>query len=392
MTVSPEIVAQLASGINRQRLVDTALALCSIYSPTGNAGEVADCLAELLGRDGFQVERPVAGHPAAPAVAVRWKTSRPGRTLQFNGHLDTVHLPFVPPAVDGDRMTGSGSSDMKAGVAASIEALRVLRDLDALPGGSILFTAHDLHEAPWGDGSQVPGLIAAGYVGDAVMLPEYLRDRLAVVGRGQAVLKLRVSRAGPPVHEVYRPTDQPHVIGVGAELVRRLMQWDARVADRVDPQAGRESVFVGQFHSGEIFNQFPQICQLEGTRRWLPSTSRADVEREFAELVDTLTRESGATIDREFFFVRDAFRLDESDPLVPAFDAAMRATGWDPLPRGGKPFVDDGNSFYSEAGIAAITHGPLGGGAHTLSEWVSIEDLTRVALVYATTAIAYCPE
>ena len=26
----------------------------------------------------------------------------PGRTLQFNGHLDTVHLPFVPPAVVGE--------------------------------------------------------------------------------------------------------------------------------------------------------------------------------------------------------------------------------------------------------------------------------------------------
>ena len=391
MPLKKETVDRLASAVCRQRLVDTTLALCSVYSPTGQAGEVSDRLADLLSEDGFHVERPVAGHGAAPAVAVRWNASRPGRTLQFNGHLDTVHLPFVPPAIVEDRITGSGSCDMKGGVAASIEALRILRDLEALPAGSILFTAHDLHEAPWGDGSQVSGLIRDGYVGDAVLLPEYQRDSLAVAGRGQAILKMRISRGGAPIHEVYRPLDEPHVIAVGAELVRRLNDWDDRVAPRVDPLAGRESVFVGQIHSGEIYNQFPQHCLIEGTRRWLPSTHRDKVEQEFYALVDELARQSGTRIEREFHFVRDAFYLDESDALVAAFDSAMEATRGGPLPRGGKPFVDDGNSFWSEARVAAITHGPLGSGAHTLSEWVSVDDQVRVAIVYAATALAYCP-
>src|SRR5690606_13366506 len=100
----------------RDRLVATALRLIEVPSRTGEAGAVSDRLADILQRDGFAVERPVAGHAAAPAVAVRWDSGRPGRTLQFNGHLDTVHLPFVPPVVAGDRLTGSGSSDMKGGV------------------------------------------------------------------------------------------------------------------------------------------------------------------------------------------------------------------------------------------------------------------------------------
>ena len=41
--------------------------------------------------------------------------------------------------------------------------------------------------------------------------------------------------------------------------------------------------------------------------------------------------------------------------------------------------------------IPAITHGPLAGGQHTVSEWVSIDDLVRVATLYALTAIAFCP-
>src|SRR5262245_30976669 len=183
-TPNPTVIATVKQAVQRQRLVDTAVRLIAVPSRTGEAGSVSDTLAELLRTEGFNVERPAGGHPTAPAVAVRWTTGKPGRTLQFNGHLDTVHLPFIAPQVADGKITGSGSSDMKAGVAAAVEALRVLRETNLLPGGSILVTAHDLHESPWGDGSQLDRLIAEGHVGDAVLLPEYLHDRLPVIGRG----------------------------------------------------------------------------------------------------------------------------------------------------------------------------------------------------------------
>ena len=56
-----------------------------------------------------------------------------------------------------------------------------------------------------------------------------------------------------------------------AELVRQLQQMNERLATKTDPVAGSESVFIGQIHSGEIFNQYPHECMLEGTRRWLPT-------------------------------------------------------------------------------------------------------------------------
>src|SRR6266849_5168618 len=121
MTRTTLNVERIQRAVNRQRLVDTAVKLIAVPSRTGEAGAAADCLAQILVGDGFTVERPEGGHPAAPAVAVRFDSKRPGRTLQFDGHLDTVHLPFVPPCVEGDRITGSGSSDMKAGVAAAVE-------------------------------------------------------------------------------------------------------------------------------------------------------------------------------------------------------------------------------------------------------------------------------
>jgi len=382
---------RLRAAVQRGRLVDTAVKLVAVPSRTGVVGAAAGRLAELLVYEGFAVERPAGGYPVAPAVAVRLQGAGRGRTLQLNGHLDTVHLPFVPPEVRDNRITGSGSADMKAGIAAAVEALRVLRDTGTLAGGSVLLTAHDLHETPWGDGRQLNRLIAEGYVGDAVLLPEYLNDRLPVIGRGGLTWKVSIRRNGPPVHEVLRPADEPSVIAAGAELVARLQRLDRKLAARTDPLAGTESLFIGQIHSGEIFNQYPQECRLEGTRRWLPGTRREDVESEFRGLLDEVARATGTTITAELCLMRDAFLLKQDDPFVGVFQDAYEATAGRRLPVGAKPFCDDGNSFWALAGVPAVTHGPNAGGAHPLAEWVSIDDLERVALLYALTAACYCP-
>ena len=68
----------------------------------------------------------------------------------------------------------------------------------------------------------------------------------------------------------------------------------------------------------------------------------------------------------------------------------MRRSRAHPLPIGPKPFVNDGNSFSALGGVPAITHGPRAGGQHTVNEWVEIDDLVRVALLYAATAVEFC--
>ncbi len=386
-----EISEKLRKAVNRQRLLDTAHRLVAVSSPTGNAGNAADCLAGLLQNEGFQVQRPVAGHQAAQAVVVRFDSGKPGRTLQFDGHLDTVHLPFIPPKVIDGQLTGSGASDMKAGLAAAVEALYVLRDTNSLQGGAILLVAHDLHEAPWGLGQQLNALIAAGIHGDAVLIPEPLSSELPIAGRGSATWKVTLSRAGPAVHEVMRPLDEPNVISAGADLVAALAELSEELSRHRHPIAGSESVFVGQIHSGEIYNQYPQECWLEGTRRWLPGEDEAAVERNFRQLVAEVAARHGTTAQIEWRFVRGAFLLDTDDALVSSFQHAYAEQCGHELAYGAKPFVDDGNSFWSAARVPAITHGPRAGGQHTTNEWVSIDDLVRVAHLYARVATTYCP-
>jgi succinyl-diaminopimelate desuccinylase len=391
MNVDPAIIERLKTHVNRQRLVETARRLVEVPSPTGQARAVSDRLAEILAADGFVVERPTGGYPESPAVVIRLGSGRPGRTLQFNGHLDTVHLPFVPPETKNGLMTGSGASDMKGGLAAAVEAVRALRDSGGLTAGSVLLTAHDLHEAPWGDGRQLDQLIRDGLHGDAILLPEPLRDVLPIAGRGSATWKVTIRREGPPVHEVMRPRDEPSVIAAGAELVARLGQLELELTAWPHPVCGAASVFIGQLHGGEIYNQYPHSAWLEGTRRWLPGTDPAVVERDFRARLAQLAADTRTTITCDWMIIRPAFALDPADPLVVAFQRCYQATSeGPPLLIGPKPFVDDGNSFSALAGLPAITHGPRAGGQHTVSEWVEIDDLVRIAWLYAAIAAEYC--
>jgi acetylornithine deacetylase/succinyl-diaminopimelate desuccinylase-like protein len=272
-----------------------------------------------------------------------------------------------------------------------VEALLVLRYTASLTGGAVLLVAHDLHEAPWGLGQQLNALIASGIHGDAVLIPEPLSGALPTAGRGSATWKVTLRRGGAPVHEVMRPQDEPNVITAGAELIGTLARLSERLAQQQHPVAGCETVFVGQVHSGEIYNQYPQECWLEGTRRWLPETDERVVEREFRALVADVAARTGTTAHVEWRPVRGAFELDTNDPLVTTFQRAFVEQCGQPLACGAKPFVDDGNSFWALARVPAITHGPRAGGQHTVKEWVSIDDLVRVAHLYALVATLYCP-
>ena len=89
--------------------------------------------------------------------------------------------------------------------------------------------------------------------------------------------------SGPPgalsrLQPVAPPLEQDPAFDLGDQLIARLRQYATHLSGKRDEVAGTETVFIGQVHSGEIFNQYPQECALEGTRRWLPGEKLSVVE------------------------------------------------------------------------------------------------------------------
>ena len=385
-------VTEVAVGVDVARLVKTATDLIEVPSPTLSAGDAAERLESILQKDGFQVERPIADWPQAPAVVVRLDSGNPGKIMQFDTHLDTVHLPFVPPREEGGNLYGSGAADMKGGLACCVEALRILRELNCLPSGGVLLTAHDHHEGPWGDKRQAMALIREGYTGDAALFPEYLASHLPIAGRGMAIVEITVQRDGNPVHEVLRPDDLPDVLGTGIELARRLKDLGKEITTRTNPYSGHDSFFLGTINCGEIYNQAATECHLKGTRRWVDPGEEPTIRSEINQLLEEIASASNTRIDVEFRISGDAFQVDPDDAFVHAFQDAHSAICGATLPLAGKPFVDDGNVYSEFAGIPVLTHGPASTGAHTVFECVPISELVRATKVFALTAVGYCSQ
>ena len=117
-----------------------------------------------------------------------------------------------------------------------------------------------------------------------------------------------------------------------------------------------------------------------------PTCSAGDVADRLASLLE----QDGFVVERP---VADwpkppvvVVRFDTEGPgRVLKFDGHL-----DTVHLGSKPLIDDGHNFVALAGIPALTHGPAATGAHTLQERVSVQELIRVAQVYALTAVAYC--
>ena len=178
--------------------------------------------------------------------------------------------------------------------------------------------------------------------------------------------------------------DQP-----GADFVCALAALSERLSQNRHPIAGSESVFVGQIHSGEIYNQYPQECWLEGTRAGCPAPTIAPSAAISGNWSPTSRRDTARGADEMALVARRVLvghRQRASEQLQNAY---AQQCGHE-LAYGAKPFVDDGNSFWSGARVPAITHGPRAGGQHTVNEWVSIDDLVRVAHLYALVATTYC--
>lgn len=368
----------LCAQVDADRLGDLTHELVGIPSPTGLARRCTEHYAALLADLGCEVSLEAGGYPDHPSAVARLRGGD-GPVIQFNAHTDTVPLDHPPAERLSDRVVGRGAADMKGALAIMAELARLLAPHRAALPGSLLLTAHDLHEAPGGLGETITDLCRRGIHGDLAVVCEGGTTDVGIVGRGMGIFELTVRRDGEPAHEV---TGAPNPVHGAAAVAGALLARRDAMAARPEPYVGAETIFLGQLHAGTFYNQIPCEAFVNGTWRFSPTKTFDQAERELAELLAAVELPDGLRLGRHFFQVRPSYSLSPDEPLVTALQAAYQAEHGRPLPLAGARVVCDVPVLIREAGIPCVGHGPVGHGAHGEPEWVAIASLAATARVY----------
>jgi len=353
------------------RAPDELERLVAISSPSGDVAgaEAAIALALTLLPEGAGVERAAcstAGH--ADDLIVTLAGSGSGRVVLL-GHVDTVHAhdEHRPLARDGDRLTGSGSVDMKGGDVLALGVLRALAQRTEAFAEIVLLLVCD---EEWRAGEFVHVERFAGY--DACLCFEggelTEEGEEGVVVRRKAAGTLRVLAHGRSAHSGSAPEQ-------GANALLALASAAQSVAALHDPRGPAHLTSVPTVvRSGEAFNVVPAAGEL-----------LCDLRADDLETFDTVLAGLPSAVDGvrlEANFLRRWPGMNSRDATASVLDAAAGRLGR-PIRGADRGGASDASYLAPVIEVTVDGLGPLGGGAHTPSEFIvasSLRSRAEVAL------------
>lgn len=384
------LVEQLGERVSAERLRDLTLALVRIPSPTGDSVEVSEFYAETVRGLGLAVEM-ILEYPRSPSTIARYGGAAEGQTLTLDGHLDTIHSPHPEPYVDDGRIYGRGAGDMKSGIAAMVEATRILIESGVRLKGNLILATHSLHEAPVGHMEGLKALIKRGDVFvDAALVAEYGFDELYIRGKGQALFEIDITREGDVLHENdARPSGVPNPLDHAVSLASKIVQRDRELSLSADDLLGPETFFLGQVHGGDFYNRVPTRAYLNGNHRVWPDKDWPDIRRTFADLLGSVEKHPDLRIDLSVYGNGLGFAVSPDAGIVRALQSGYRQIVGRELPLAGALSVTDVNVIVREAGIPAVSHGTGTTTSHADLERVEVKDIVRTTKVFVATIVDY---
>ncbi len=375
-----------------QALIEFVCQLVQCRSVLGQEREVAQQVVakmEELGFDEAWID------PTGNAIGVI-EGGRPGKTLVFDAHMDTVDVlpatawsrdPFSG-TVEGGRIFGRGSSDMKGALAAMVFGLAET-DRGAIAGKLVV-------SASVGEES-IEGLALASVLeqvpADFVVIGEASELRLVRAGRGRAEYVLEA--VGLPSH-----ASSPQL---GRNAVLEMMGWVGRLEALDMPR----DLFVGQgvMCLTDIISEpypahsvVPSRCLATYERRLLPGETQEQVGQELESAAAGRVTEyrlalaqarfetyTGARLETPKWF--PAWQISEDHEVVRrAVDGLARAG----LEVGFAAYQFCTNAAYTAgvAGVPTIGFGPSRESlAHIIDEYLEIEQLLAARKGYLGIAI-----
>jgi succinyl-diaminopimelate desuccinylase len=361
-------------------------------NPPGREKPIATFIVDRLtewGIDARLFERP---DPDRPQVIAEVGEGDPDAgTLILNGHIDVVppgdieqwtHDPFGGE-VEGNRVYGRGASDMKSGVAAGMLALRAAHE-GGVDGRVVLTCA-------MGEETAEPGTktMLEEVGGDWGIVLEPTQLVVDTVGKGLAWYEVAVR--GDAAH-----ASRPHL---GKNVLDALFAYDEeitafreRIAEREHPLVGQSLCTPTMLESGTKENVIPDSATLTFDRRFLPSESVSDLDREMETLFDGL-REAGFEVSVERTRTYEAAEIDADHEIATVVRRhAHDVAGVETEPHG-KDAATDQRNFVNDAGIPAIIWGPgVSAQSHTVDEWAPVDTLVDGVEVLCRTIDELCTD
>ncbi|MEZ5779031.1 MAG: acetylornithine deacetylase/succinyl-diaminopimelate desuccinylase family protein [Paracoccaceae bacterium] len=398
------------------RLTQDLIAIPTLNPPGRNYLEICELLADRLGRGGFKVELIRAeGTPGDSASYPRWNLvarregTAPGDCVHFNGHHDVVEVghgwtrdPFAGE-LDGDRIYGRGSCDMKGGLAASIIAAEAF--IAACPDfrGAIEISATADEET--GGYGGVAYLAGQGWFApdrvQHVIIPEPLhKDRICLGHRGvwwaEIETKGRIAHGSMP----FLGDSAIRHMGAVLEAIEATLYpllATKRTAMPVIPEGAKQSTLnINSIHGGEKEQDegytgppapcVADRCRITIDRRFLIEEDLDEVKREVTAMLEKI-KAGRPNFDYD---IRDLFEVipsmtEKDAPIVRSTAAAIEKV----LDQQAAYVVSPGT--YDQKHIDrigrlknCIAYGPgILDLAHQPDEWIGVEDMEDSAKVMA---------
>jgi acetylornithine deacetylase/succinyl-diaminopimelate desuccinylase family protein len=350
-----------------------------------------------------------------------------GRSLIFNGHVDTVPVtqpekwkfgdPFSGVVEDG-RLYGRGASDMKTGLVAQLMAATALKESGVKLKGDLILESV-IGEETMDHELGTTATIKRGYTADAAIVSEPTAPPtpLAVVPITPGLLWMGVTCRGKATHasirgELIRAGGKGAEIGVNAiekgVLVLQALQkleeeWGqskSHALFRPGHFTIHPGVIVGGPHGVLIPFLVSEFCTIEYAI-WYPP--QEDVDRIKQEIEDYVLQASrldpwlrSHPPEIEWKLHWPPSRLDRDHPIALTCLAAHLHTTGSPPEIAGRPRVHGfcavcDATFLNAAGIPSVVYGP---GtlevAHAVNEYVATEEVITATKVYARAAMEWC--
>jgi acetylornithine deacetylase len=372
------------------RLLSELVAINSI-NPTlvpGAPGEaeIATAVAAAMRRFGLDVETQLVA-PGRPNTIGVIEGRRKGRALMLCGHVDTVGVagmaaPFAPIERDG-RLYGRGAQDMKSGVAAMIDAARVVAESGGLDAGRLIVAAvvDEEHSSIGADA------LIAKWTADAAVVTEPTGLEIAVGHKGFAWIDVEVH--GKAAHGS-RPADGQDAILRMGRVLHHLEALDRDLqARRAHALLGTGSLHASIIDGGHELSSYPDRARLQMERRTLPGEPDSAALGEVESILERLRRDDPTFRgDARAVFSRPAYELPADHELPQTLAGVVRDAGRTPTLSGMSFWTDA--AVLGHAAIPSVLFGPGGAGLHSTEEYVEVADVLACRNALAELSRRFC--